>query len=166
MHDQIQIRLADARAASAVSRVLYESFIEFKPLYTAEGFAATTPAEQQVLIRMQEGPVWVAFRPGVPAGSEAVGTVAAVAKGESVYMRGMAVLPSARTSGVASRLVETVERWASSRGARRVFLTTTPFLLGAIRLYERHGFHRAETPTQDLYGTPLFTMEKTISGGG
>lgn len=159
MLDEIQIHLAEARDAATVSRVLFESFIEFKALYTEGGFAATTPPEEQVLVRMQEGPVWVGSQKG-----GIVGTVAAIAKGDSVYMRGMAVLPSARKSGIASRLVETVERWAVEQDARRVFLTTTPFLYGAIRLYERHGFQRLHTLPPDLFGTPLFTMEKTISG--
>ena len=64
----------------------------------------------QVLARMQEGPVWVALREGA-----VLGTVAAVVKGESVYIRGMAVLPSARGSGAGASTAA-----ASGRlGARR-----------------------------------------------
>lgn len=158
MQDEIHIRQAVPQDATTVSRVLYESFVEFKALYTSGGFAATTPTEEQVLGRMKDGPVWLAFRE-----MEALGTVAAVAKEEFIYMRGMAVLPAARGFGVAARLLETVEQWAIEQGMMRISLTTTPFLHAAIRLYEKHGFQRIPG-TKDLFGTPLFAMEKKIFG--
>jgi len=36
----------------------------------------------------------------------------------------------------------------------------------AIRVYESFGFRRTEDGPQDLFGTPLFTMEKALSGRG
>ena len=87
--------------------------MEFKALYTDGGFAATTPDAEQVLTRMQEGPVWVALREGV-----VLGTVAAVVKGESVYIRGMAVLPSARGSGVGAALLQLRGRLGRQPGMR------------------------------------------------
>jgi len=59
-----EIRLADSGEADAISAVLYEAFCEFEPLYTAEGFAATTPKSEQIVERMSEGPVWVALVEG------------------------------------------------------------------------------------------------------
>ncbi|MFZ1141816.1 MAG: GNAT family N-acetyltransferase [Candidatus Sulfotelmatobacter sp.] len=129
---EIQIRLAEPQDAPAIARVLHESFVTYEALYTREGFAATTPNADQILARKREGPVWLALR-----GSKALGTVAAVVKGRSLYMRGMAVLPSARGLGVGARLLQQVEQWASDQGCRRVFLSTTPFLNTAIQLYER-----------------------------
>jgi hypothetical protein len=41
-------------------------------------------------------------------------------------------------------------------------VSTTPFLLRAITLYERCGFRRTGDGPEDLSGTPLFTMEKTL----
>jgi GNAT superfamily N-acetyltransferase len=110
-----------------------------------------------VLARMQEGPVWVALGEGVM-----LGTGAAVVKSESIYIRGMAVLPSARGSGVGKRLLRQIEAWAVSEGYARLFLSTTPFLNSAIRLYEKSGFRRTDEGLHDLFGTPLFTMEKTV----
>jgi ribosomal protein S18 acetylase RimI-like enzyme len=74
----------------------------------------------------------------------------------------MAVLPAVRGSKLGPRLLQQVETWGSSHGCRRVFLSTTPFLHAAIRLYERAGFRRNGEGTQDLFGTPLFTMEKEL----
>jgi GNAT superfamily N-acetyltransferase len=158
MASHFQLRLATPDDAASISKLLYDAFVEFKPFYTPGGFAATTPSAEQVLTRMSEGPVWLVVRE-----TEPLGTVAAVLKGESVYMRGMAVLPTARGLGVGAQLLETVEHWASKQGSARVFFTTTPFLHAAIRMYEKHGFRRAEGPPQELFGTPLFTMDKRIS---
>ena len=156
---EIQIRAAGREDAEAVARVLYESFIEFRAVYTDGGFAATTPGAEQVRVRMSEGPVWLAFR-----GATAVGTVAAVVKGTRLYLRGMAVLPSARGLGIAARLLDLVEQEARRRRCESVFLSTTPFLSGAIRLYEESGFRRTEEGPHELGGTPLLTMEKNIGG--
>ncbi|MGA8501621.1 MAG: GNAT family N-acetyltransferase [Candidatus Sulfotelmatobacter sp.] len=158
---QIEIRRASAEDAPAIATVLHESFVEFRALYTDGGFSATTPGPDQVLARMQEGPVWVALCRGT-----ALGTVAAVMKGDSVYIRGMAVHPSARGSGCGARLLQQLEVWACGEGSARLFLSTTPFLDSAIRLYERFGFHRTDEGMHDLFGTPLFTMEKILGAPG
>jgi len=155
---QIVIRLAGPEDAGAIAAVLHEAFVEFKPLYTEEGFAATTPNADQVATRIIEGPVWVAVHQAV-----LLGTAAAVIKGASVYIRGMGVIPAARGSGTGSRLLQQIEAWAISQRITALFLNTTPFLHSAIRLYEKSGFRRMDREPHDLFGTPLFTMEKTIS---
>ena len=152
-----QIRLADSGEAAAIAAVLYEAFREFEPLYTAEGFAATTPKSEQIVERMSEGPIWVAL-----VGGEIVGTVSVVLKREAVYVRGMAVLPRARGARVGKLLVDQVEQYGAENGCKRLFLSTTPFLERAIRLYEKFGFRRIPEGPHDLFGTPLFTMEKML----
>jgi len=157
MTEEIQIRLAGPEDAAAIAAVLYESFAEFRPLYTDGGFAATTPDAEHVSLRMREGTAWLAVREGT-----VLGTVTAVVRGDAIYMRGMAVLPAARGSGTGARLVEEVERFALRERCGRIFLRTTPFLKAAIRLYERCGFRRTDAGPHDLFGTPLLTMEKTV----
>ncbi|MGB7603493.1 MAG: GNAT family N-acetyltransferase [Candidatus Sulfotelmatobacter sp.] len=154
---QPEIRRAEPEDAPAIANLLRESFAAFEPLYTAGGFSATTPTAQKVLERIQEGAVWVALR-----NAEVLGTVAIVVKGKAGYIRGMAVLPSARGTGIGAKLLQHVENWASEAQCVRLFLSTTPFLSEAICLYERFGFRRADAGPNDLFGTPLFTMEKTI----
>ena len=154
---ELQIRRATVEDCAAIARVLYQSFVEFKPLYTDEGFAATTPRAAQVETRLREGPVWVALSDGVT-----VGTVSAVKQEASAYIRSMAVLPAMRGSGAGARLLQQVEQWGASEALARLFLSTTPFLDSAIRLYERSGFRRTEDGPHDLFGTALFTMEKVI----
>ncbi len=48
------------------------------------------------------------------------------------------------------------------QNAERLFLSTTPFLTHAIRLYEHAGFQRNAEGSPDLFGTPLFTMVKPL----
>jgi putative acetyltransferase len=156
-----EIRHATPADASEIAKVLYEAFVEFKALYTEGGFLATTPSAEQILLRMEEGPVWIAVRDG-----SVVGTVAACIRDESVYVRGMAVLPATRGSGVGVSLLRAVERWAASLNRHRLFLSTTPFLHSAICLYEANGFRRTDEGPHELAGTPLFTMEKKISARG
>src|SRR5579864_2871539 len=154
---ELNIRLADPQDASAIAKVLYESFVEYELFYTPEGFAATTPNPNQIKTRMREGPVWIACRD-----DRVLATVAAIVRSPSLYMRGMAVLPAARGSGVGARLLKQVEQWACDEGCRRILLSTTPFLSPAIQLYEKCGFWQTDEPPHDLLGTPLFTMEKAV----
>jgi putative acetyltransferase len=154
----LEIRSANVADSEAIAALLRESFAEFEPLYTPEGLAATTPPSQQIRTRFEEGPVWVAVLGGV-----IVGTVSVAPQGEALYIRSMAVHPSARGQGVAGRLLTMVERYASAQGCKRLFLSTTPFLTDAIRLYEHAGFTRVAEGPSHLFGTPLFTMEKWLA---
>jgi len=153
----LEVRRAGPEDAPAIAAVLHESFVEFKALYTEGGFAATTPGTEQVLTRMREWPIWVALREGA-----VMGTVAAAVKDESVYVRGMAMSPAAGAAGAGTALFQHVEGWVSSQGSGRLLLSTTPFLSSAIRLYERYGFRRTDEGLHDLFGMPLFTMEKAV----
>jgi len=154
----VQIRMAIPNDASSIALVLYQSFVEYRSSYTDEGFSATTPTADQIQTRMKEGPVWVALHENA-----IVGTVSAVPKGEALYIRGMAVLPTARGQGVGELLFRHVESFASVQGHKRLFLSTTPFLARAIRRYENLGFQRSSEGPHDLFGTPLFTMLKSLS---
>jgi GNAT superfamily N-acetyltransferase len=154
----IQIRLVVPSDAPAISKVLHDSFLEFESLYTPQAFKATTPDPRDVFMRMQEGPLWIAI-----SGEEVLGTAAAVVKDESLYMRGMAVLPGARKLNIGTRLLTEIEGYAAEQGCNRIFLSTTPFLHAAIWFYEKSGFRRVPGSEHDLFGTPLFTMEKYLS---
>jgi ribosomal protein S18 acetylase RimI-like enzyme len=151
----IRVRPATPADAPSIAAVLHESFVEYNASYTDEAFAATTPAREQVRRRMDEGPVWVATHDDAT-----VGTVSVVPHGEALYIRGMAVLPSARGQRVGEALLQQVEDFASAHGYKRLFLSTTPFLSRAIKLYERAGFRRTDEGPHELCGTPLLTMEK------
>lgn len=152
----MRIRRATAEDAPAVAAVLREAFAEFERLYTRAGFAATTPDAATVAQRLAEGPTWVA------EDGEIVGTVSARETERGVYVRSMAVRPAARGRRVALHLMRQLELYALSKGAPEMYLSTTPFLFAAIRLYEALGFRRTAQPPHALYGTPLVTMTKVM----
>lgn len=155
---KVEIRLATTEDASSISMVLFQSFMEYKSAYTAKGFAATTPDVEEIKNRLLEGPVWVALLERT-----IVATVSSVLQGDSLYVRGMAVLPVARGHRIGELLMENAQSFASAQRCKRLFLSTTPFLSSAIALYERLGFARIEDGPHDLYGTPLFTMAKGLN---
>lgn len=154
----IEIRLATPGDFSLVADLMHESFLEFRSSYTDEAFAATTPNSVQLESRMKEGPVWIAL-----SNDAIVGTVSVVPQGDTLYIRGMAVMPKARRLGVGKLLLKQAERFASAQGCKRLTLSTTPFLESAIRLYERSGFRRTGEGPHNLFGTPLFTMVKELT---
>jgi hypothetical protein len=85
----VMVRRAVPEDAPAIASMLHASFVEFRLLYTPEGFAATAVTAEEVLVRLSEGPVWVTRWE-----DSLCGTVAAVARGSALYVRGMAVLPT------------------------------------------------------------------------
>ena len=153
----IQVQIASPDDAPAMASVLAAAFAEYEPAYTPQALAATTPTSEQIRLRWNEGPVWVAAHDGA-----IVGTVAAVPKGERLYVRSMAVLPTARGNGIGGLLLRHVVSFAAEGGYKSLFLSTTPFLSSAIGLYEHFGFRRSSEGPHDLFGTPLFTMVKNL----
>jgi len=153
----IAVRMALPDDVSSIVSVLHQSFAEYEPLYTAAGFAATTAGNVQMQERMSEGPVWVALQD-----ETIVGTVSAVSKGDALYIRGMAIIPTARGQGIGELLLEEIESFARRQSYQRLVLSTTPFLSRAIRLYERAGFRRSSEGPHDLFGTTLFSMAKIL----
>ena len=153
----ITIRFAREDDADAIALVLLQSFKEFESLYTPGSFAATTPGPEEIRQRIQQGPVWIALER-----DQCLGTVAAMAQGEALYIRGMAVLPSARGRHLGEALLGQVEHWAIERQFKRLRLGTTPFLDAAINLYQNFGFVDTGEPG-DLVGMLLITMEKDLA---
>ncbi len=154
----VGVRRAAPEDARAVAFVLKDAFSEYAPLYTRKGYEATTPNATEIVTRMEEGPVWVTAR-----GQQIVGTGSVVRKETGLYVRGMAVLPMARGLGIGRLLLERIERVAVEENCARLFLSTTPFLTRAIRLYEAFGFKATADGPHKLFGTPLLTMEKLIA---
>ena len=94
-----ELRLARPSDAAAIAAVLAEAFAPFQPLYTPGGYAATTPDAELIAQRFAEGPIWVIAR-----GGRVVATVSAVPKGQALYLRSLAVSPSARGQRLGERL--------------------------------------------------------------
>jgi GNAT superfamily N-acetyltransferase len=153
----IVIREAMATDADIVSSLLASAFHEYKEQYTTEAYSATVIDPKEVLLRMSQGPVWVAF-----VGDNAAGTVSLVLRDDAVYIRGMAVSPAFKGLRVGERLMSAIEDFAYSNGCVKLILSTTPFLARAIHRYEKFGFVRTDDGPHHLFGTPLFSMAKIL----
>jgi N-acetylglutamate synthase-like GNAT family acetyltransferase len=157
--DQAKLVVRDAALADvpAIAALLQQAFLEYEPQYTPAAFAATTPTADQIQKRWHEGPVWMAL-----LAEQLVGTVAAVPQAPALYVRSMAVQPQGRGKGIGKTLLSHIEEYAREHSFKRMYLSTTPFLTDAIRLYERFGFVRTNDGPSALCGTPIFTMEKML----
>lgn len=154
----ITVRRAIPDDAAAIADVLKDAFTEYEPLYTPDAYAATTPDAEQVLSRFREGPIWVAEVKG-----QIVGTASALTTSQVLAIRSVGVRPSARGRGVGTALLAATEEYAAlQHGCRGLSLTTTPFLLDAIRLYLRFGFEHVRDVEHPLFGTPLIAMQKHL----
>lgn len=157
MKSNVKIRIASKDDSEAIADVLKEAFSLFEKLYTPEAFDVTILDAERVRKRFSEnGRIWAALKNEV-----IIGTVSVVDEGERLYIRSMAVSPSAQELGIGQKLLEEIENYAAEENFEKLFLYTTPFLYGAIRLYERNGFERLED-VEGFFGTPLFAMEKLL----
>ena len=152
---QPKIRLATPEDTEAIATVLAKSFAEYKSSYTTAAYAATVPPVDEIRKRFGEGKIWAAIK-----NNEIVGTVSVVPKNDSLYIRSMAITPEARGNRIGERLLKEIEDYAVAGNYRKLFLNTTPFLARAIRLYEKFGF--VLCGSDNLHGTPLLTMEKSL----
>jgi len=152
----IKIRRAVTGDAAAISALLYKAFIEYKSLYTEKGFEATTPDREVIEERINKKAVWLVMNNNFIAG-----TVSLFPQRDQLYVRSLAVNPNARGQGIGRLLMDHVHEMAFAHGCSQIMLTTTPFLLPAIKLYEKFGFEAKGK--DDLFGTPLIWMTKNLA---
>jgi DNA-binding MarR family transcriptional regulator/N-acetylglutamate synthase-like GNAT family acetyltransferase len=150
------IRRAVLGDAEPIAGTLRRAFAEQEAEFTPEAFAVSTPDHATMAERIATDPVWVAEQDG-----RVVGTVSAVPRPPSLFVRSLAVLPQARGSGLAVLLLAEAERCARQLGLGRLELDTTPFQAAAARVYERFGFRPSHR--HDLHGTAMIRMVRPIT---
>nr|AIA15845.1 Acetyltransferase (GNAT) family [uncultured bacterium] len=152
------IRLATIEDAETISQILREAFEPLKDGYAPEAFDVVRPSATEIVGRFDDGPQWLAQIDGTP-----VGTVSVVPEPEWLYIRSMAVLPSAQGFGIGGSLLDAVETYALDQGFKKLFLYTTYFSESALRLYEKKGFYWVrDTPADEWFDTPGLAMEKVV----
>lgn len=151
----IEIRMAKPEEAPAISALIYQAFADHRSHYTDQAFSATTPAPSIISDRITDKTVWVAISAG-----KMVATVSGFHRGEGFYIRSLAVRKDARRAGLANALMNHMEKIAVENNCRNLKLTTTFFLVPAVKLYESLGFR--ECGKQDLFGTTLIKMIKEL----
>jgi GNAT superfamily N-acetyltransferase len=148
------IRPAQAGDEDGILQCLAAAFEPYRADYTPEAYADTVLDKSALAVRMQRMHVLVASSTG-----KIVGTVAgSMAKSEG-HLRGMAVLPELRGSGLATALLVEIERWLKNRGCKRITLDTTLPLHAAIKFYENNGYKRSGR-LEDFFEMPLVEYVK------
>ena len=156
MASTVDVRLAVPADAEAISNILAEAFGAYRENYTPEAFEVVTPPSTEIAKRFGEGPQWVA-----EVNDEIVGTVSVTTEPEGLYIRSMAVSPSAQGSGVGHKLMDAVNKFADESDHERIFLYTTYFVPGAKQFYESHGYKWVrDTTAEEWYGTPGLEMDR------
>jgi GNAT superfamily N-acetyltransferase len=150
------IRPALAADQAGVLRCLEVAFEPYRGDYTAQAFADTVLDSAGYLERLRGMHVLVAD--SLP---EIVGTVAGEVTGTRGHLRGMAVLAEWKGTGLAARLLSTIETWLRAQGCTRVALHTTHPLKAAICFYEKAGY-RYSGNTADFFGMPLLEYVKQL----
>jgi len=108
--------------------------------------------------RLKEMIIFVATKDsGGVLGTIACGTLSS----REGHLRGMAVLPALRGTGLADQLLAHAESHLLQKGCVRISLDTTAPLQRAICFYERFGF-RVSGKVQDYFGMPLFEYIKEL----
>ncbi len=80
-----------------------------------------------------------------PESGLAIGTGIGVAEAGWLGLFSLAVLPAARRRRIGSSIVDTLQTWAHSRGARRVYLQVETDNAGALAFYARRDFFIAHS---------------------
>lgn len=93
---------------------------------------------------------------------EIAGTVAGSAENGEGHLRGMAVLPEWRGTGLAGALLAAIESWLQARACRRITLDTTLPLSTAIRFYEKNGYKKSGQ-VANFFGMPLVEYVKELT---
>ena len=154
----IEVRLAKPENATAISQVICEAFGHLREHYTPEAFEVVASPPEEIVSRFDEGPQWVAELDG-----EIIGTVSVSVENGDLYVRSMAVAPHAQGQGVAHKLLDAIDEYATGTPHDRIFLYTTYFTPGAKELYSSHGYAWVrDTAAEEWYGVPGLEMDKKV----
>lgn len=151
------IRRATLRDEDDVVRCLEQAFAPYRDRYTPGAFEDTVLTRDTLRARLKEMRVLVA----TDDSGQVLGTVAYKAENGEGHIRGMAVLPQWHGSGIARKLLDTVERDLRELHCRSITLDTTRPLRRAISFYEKNGF-RETGERASFFGMDLIAYRKEI----
>lgn len=173
------VRKAKPSDSQGILECLQEAFEPYRSRYTPEAFLDTTLTAETLQHRLATMSVYVS----VNNSGRIVGTIGCQITNPKIdndnasqdntgrdkagnnnegHLRGMAVLPACRGSGVAGYLLNAAESELRDKRCSRITLDTTEPLQPAMRFYEKHGYRRSGRVT-DFFGMPLIEYIKTLT---
>lgn len=153
---ETQIRPAVNTDAPGILDCLAAAFAPYQTQYSAPAFADTVLNHETLCARFQRMHILVATADG-----NVVGTISGTFHADQGHLRGMAVLPDWRGSGLAAKLLAAIETYLHSQGCKRITLNTTEPLAPAMKFYEKNGYRRSGD-IKDFFGMPLIEYAKEI----
>ena len=104
---EVTVRPATARDAESISRMLLETFSVYRNNYAPDAASILTPTAEQIEVRLEEGPIWVAEIEG-----QIVGSVSLRTESAGLCIKCAAVRKEARGRGVWLKLLGAVNEFA------------------------------------------------------
>ena len=152
------IRRATTTDVAAILECLRLAFEPYRDRYTPEGFRDTVLTAETLARRLVEMSLFVA----VSERGDVLGTIGySVAAGHDGHIRGMAVRPEERGTGLAQQLLDAALAGMREDQCHTASLDTTEPLERAMRFYERNGFRRSGV-VRDYFGMPLIEYVKQL----
>lgn len=147
-----EFRRANADDAPIVLRLMQGAFQEYLgALDPPSGVHKETV--DSVRAKMENGTWLIAERDGTP-----LACVWYEQRGDYFYLGRLSVPPEFRGHGIASALIEFVERTARGAGVTRVRLGARIGIKHLRALYERRGYRVIEYKTHEGYDAPTYVM--------
>jgi ribosomal protein S18 acetylase RimI-like enzyme len=147
------IRPATTDDVTGILACLGAAFEPYRAEYTPAAFADTVLDPETLRQRLLTMSILVA----VDDAGTVVGTIGyrLMDDGTRGHLRGMAVLPDRKGSGLAAALMHSVESELERQHCTRMTPSSVAPLQRAIAFYERRGFRRTGQ-VRDFFGMPLF----------
>jgi len=92
-----------------------------------------------------------------------VGTVTGTNEYETMHVKTLATHPSFQNSGIATRLMEEMEKQAAKAECFKISLFTTPVMKSAIHLYKKRGYQREGVLKKQLHGRGFDSLWKDLT---
>jgi GNAT superfamily N-acetyltransferase len=115
------------------------------------------PGDIQKILDEPASAIWMAYMDNKVVGCVVLRRLASIP--HSSECKRLYVKPTARGHGIADRLMDALEDFASTEGVRWIYLDTYDGLKPAIALYERRGYLRCERYNENPQAT-LFMRKK------
>ena len=158
----ISIRNATTNDAPEILACLHAAFAPYRDSYSRAAYLDTVLTPDTLQRRLACMQVLVAQT----SSGQIVGSIACQAINQKEgHIRGMAVLPTCQSTGVAAKLLAHAEAELRRQNCTCITLDTTAPLERAMRFYEKFGFHRSGKIT-DFFGMPLFEFAKLLPSSG
>lgn len=136
--------LSDEAALTRIDEETWDPRVSPGVFVSRPFFENTRPEEVLVAVQDDEVVGYIRLRPASPLASNA----------HVLLVAGLSVAPSAQRRGVASRLLEAAEAYASERKIERLTLRVLSVNTAARTLYDRHGY-RVEGELRDEFRLPV-----------